>query len=110
MQHPEEYGRSAKSYLQHLTGLCCGVEHPGDSSLYWRIAPTFEHTPPPPKPALLEQRGSLTIADLGVGADDELMVRAREWAAAVWRAYSAQHAMARDRLTLANGHRSEGPS
>jgi hypothetical protein len=39
MQHPEEYGRSAKSYFQHLTALCCGLEHPADVHLYWSIAP-----------------------------------------------------------------------
>ena len=27
MQHPETYGVSVKSYIAHLTGLCCGVEY-----------------------------------------------------------------------------------
>jgi len=32
MQHPEEYGKSAKSYIAHLTARCCGVEHAVDST------------------------------------------------------------------------------
>src|SRR5437867_11388363 len=34
MQHPEEYGRSPKSYAAHVTALCCGIEHPGNQKLY----------------------------------------------------------------------------
>jgi hypothetical protein len=101
MQHPEEYGRSAKSYFQHLTALCCGVECAGKVSLYWSIAPTFEHTPPPPKPPLLTERGSVTIADVVADSGVEYPRRVRDWAAAVWRAYASQHALAHDRLALA---------
>jgi hypothetical protein len=104
MQHPEEYGKSAKSYVQHLTALCCAIEHPGDLQLYWNIAPTFEHSPPPSKPALLEQRGELTIADLAGVGGDAYAARAREWAATVWRAYHSQRAIATDRLALAQRH------
>ena len=108
MQHPEEYGRSAKSYFQHLTALCCGVEHAGDVQLYWSIAPTFERTPPPEKPALLSDRGSLTIADVAAEAGEGYASSVREWAAAVWLAYKSQHELAHERLALAQRHRSAG--
>lgn len=105
MQHAEEYGRSAKSYFQHLTALCCGIEHPGDVQLYWSIAPSFEHTPAPPKPPLLTERGSLTIADVAPGSE-HFAARVREWASAVWSAYSSQHGLAHERLAIAERHRS----
>jgi len=38
MQHPESYCVSAKSYAAHLFGLCCGVEHRADPTLYRAIA------------------------------------------------------------------------
>lgn len=106
MQHPEEYGKSAKSYFQHLTALCCGVEHTNDVQLYWSIAPTFEHTPPPPKPALVMERGTLTIADVAVDTGVGYPGRVRAWAAEVWRAYGSQHALAHERLAIATRHRS----
>lgn len=106
MQHPEEYGRSAKSYFQHLTALCCGVEHSSDVQLYWSIAPTFEHTPPPPKPVLLTERGRVTIADVAGEAGESYVSRVQEWAADVWRAYGSQHALAHERLAIAERHRS----
>ena len=106
MQHPEEYGRSAKSYVQHLTALCYGLEEPGDGRLYWSIAPSFEHQPPPPKPPLLTERGYLTIADLQAGDRAGYAARVRDWAAAVWLAYRSQHSIARERLDLVQHHRS----
>jgi len=106
MQHPEEYGKSAKSYFQHLTALGCGLEHHGEAQLYWSIAPTFEHTPPPPKPPLLVERGSLTIALVVGEAGSDYAARVRDWAAAVWLAYASQHALAHERLAIAHRHRS----
>jgi hypothetical protein len=105
MQHPEEYGKSEKSYAQHLTGLCCGVEHAGDTKLYWGIAPTFERTPPPPKPSLLVGRGQLTVAYLAASDGSDFAARVRDWAADVWRAYTPQHHIARERIAIAAGAR-----
>jgi hypothetical protein len=100
MQHPEEYGRSAKSYIRHLSALGCLIEHPGDQKLYWAM-PTNEGGPPiPPKPALLQARGEITIADVRNTADDESYQRAVErWAASVWAAYAPQHQLAREFLS-----------
>lgn len=109
MQHPEEYGRSAKSYLQHLSALCCGVEHPGEARLYWSIAPTFDGTPATPKPPLLTERGRVTIADIVTGPPGDYVARVRAWAAAVWLAYGSQHDVARERLVLAGRHRDAWP-
>jgi uncharacterized protein DUF5946 len=102
MQHPEEYGRSAKSYIRHLAALGCLLEHPGDERLYWARSGRGEpsSSPPiPPKPALLEARGAMTVADVRGAVDDSEYQRlVRAWAASVWAAYAPQHALARDYL------------
>jgi uncharacterized protein DUF5946 len=102
MQHPEEYGHSAKSYIRHLSALGCLLEHPGDERLYWARPARREASAAPPipsKPALLEARGALTVADVrGVRDDQEYQRSVRAWAACVWAAYAPQHALARDYL------------
>lgn len=101
MQHPEEYGASAKSYIRHLFALCCLLEHPGDERLYWaRPGPANRRpTPTPPKPALLTVRGSLTVEHPLRTVDDATYQTAvREWAANVWAAYAPQHELARTYL------------
>lgn len=98
MQHPEEYGVSAKSYIRHLSALGCLLEHPGDVRLYW-ARPEAGAAPVPPKPALLAARGDLTVADVrGVRDDLEYQRVVRAWAASVWAAYAPQHALAREYL------------
>src|SRR5574342_1126473 len=112
MQHPEEYGRSAKSYIRHLTALGCLLEHPGDERLYWARPARGEpsSSPPiPPKPALLAARGEMTIADVRGAVDDSEYQRlVRAWAASVWAAYAPQHALARDYLAAVRTMR-DGP-
>jgi hypothetical protein len=104
MQHPEEYGRSAKSYAAHLVALGCGVEHPGDPNLYWAIARWLDGPGTLDKPALLTPRGSLTIADVRQDGDDpEYPDRVRQWAKKVWEAYADQQALARQWLSAARG-------
>ncbi len=101
MQHPEEYGRSAKSYMAHLAGLCCGVEFAGEPQLYWGIARSLNGDARLEKPALIRRRGSITVRD--VVADDARMTgefaeRVRTWSRDVWAAYEPQHQLARQWL------------
>ena len=99
MQHPEEYGRSAKSYIRHLSALGCLLEHPGDDRLYWATPREGPFPAIPPKPPPLTSRGSMTVADLRVAKDDaEFQALARAWAASVWAAYAPQHGLAREFL------------
>jgi len=99
MQHPEEYGRSAKSYAAHLCGLCCGVEHPGNRTRYWSIARWLDGDRVVEKPQLLRARGDRTIADVAHITDDIAFASAvRVWARAVWDAYSSQHPQAQQWL------------
>jgi hypothetical protein len=95
MQHLETYCRSAKSYAAHLTRLCCGVEHAGDPAVYAAIQRWLNGKVQLDKPAVLPNRGNLTVKDadeaLAAGRF-ELTVRA--WAENVWQAYAPQHALA----------------
>lgn len=92
VQHPEEYGVSAKSYIRHLYALGVLLEFPGNARLYWATPARGRPVPAPPKPALLRSRGTLTVAHAMAAADDPAYQRClREWAEAVWAAYAPQH-------------------
>ena len=95
MQHPEEFGRSPKSYIRHLSALGCLIEHPGDEALYW--ARTRRGPPAvPPKPSLLAARGEVTIADVaGEMTDADFGAAVHRWAESVWAACAPQHDLAR---------------
>jgi hypothetical protein len=111
MQHLERYCRSAKSYAAHLTRLCCGIEHAGDPAVYAAIQRWLNGAVALEKPEPPAHLGRLTIADVrGVarspqGARDaaEHARLVRAWAADVWAAYAAQHALARAWLRAARG-------
>ena len=104
MQHPERYGVSAKSYAAHLMGLCHGIEHSGRPGSYWAIPAWLNHPRDLVKPPLINNRGTLTIADVPSGLPpDEHTARVRAWAASVWQAYAAQQQTARGWLNQAMG-------
>ena len=105
MQHPEEYGRSPKSYAAHLTALCCGLEHAGDQKLYWAIARWLDGPAALEKPPLAARRGRLTIADVVAPArEDEYANLVRHWAGDVWAAYVDQQTLARTWLGAVRNH------
>jgi len=102
MQHTDTYCRSAKSYAAHLTRLCCGLEYAGDPQVYRAIQRWLNGTVPLQKPAVLSERGQMTVADLQAAKDAVEMIRlAQTWAEAVWRAYASQHELARQWVGLA---------
>jgi hypothetical protein len=104
MQHPEQYGISAKSYIRHLSALACLIEHPHDDKLYWMM-PTETRGPAiPDKPPLLKLRGNITIADvIGIDDDREYQAAMHHWAENVWAAYAPQHGLARAYLSALRG-------
>jgi hypothetical protein len=111
MQHPEEYGRSPKSYAAHLTALCCGVEHPGDQKLYWAIARWLDGPVAVEKPPLVAHRGVLTIADVHTPArEDDYADLVRRWAGDVWAAYRDQQTLARSWLDAVRARTMPGGS
>jgi hypothetical protein len=100
MQHVERYGRSAKSYAAHLTRLCCGLEHDGDPQVRIAIQKWLNGAVTIERPVAPSQRGQMTVADLARSAQEHTQL-VREWAANVWRAYSAQHDVARQWIRAA---------
>jgi hypothetical protein len=95
LQHPDEYCVSAKSYAAHLTGLCCGLEHPGDRKLYWQIPRWLDGRARIEKPPVLETRGRKNIASVADVNDELYQAAVRQWAASVWIAYESQQYLAR---------------
>jgi hypothetical protein len=105
LQHSEEYGRSAKSYIMHLTGLCCAIDAPSDQRRYWNIPRWLDGTTTIPRPRDIASRGAMTVADAHACENDEQYAAAvRAWARAVWEAYSAHHHAAREWLQQVRGH------
>ena len=105
MQHPEEYCRSPKSYVQHLTALCCGVEAPNDPSLYWAIPRWLDGPTALERPANIESRGTMTIADICNPANDDRYTELdRRWAQDVWAAYAVHHELAQRWLDAVRAH------
>ena len=95
MQHPEKYGRSAKSYAAHLTRLCCGIEYQADPGVYAIIRQWLDGKVPLEKPALLRERGQLTVLEVYAASDAaEFRQRVQAWAENVWQAYHSQHDLA----------------
>lgn len=108
MQHPEEYGRSAKSYVAHLTALCCSMEAAGNTALYWTIPRWLDGRSTLERPHDLPFRGSITVADVhNPEREEEYPELVRRWAMDVWQAYAAYHGMARDWLEAVRLHASQ---
>ena len=102
MQHPEEYGRSAKSYAAHLMRLCCGVEFRGDARTYAAIRRWLDGSPSVVRPEPPAMRGTMTIVDIAGAAADQYADAVRAWASDVWAAYARQHVVAREWIAAAN--------
>ena len=98
MQHPDRYGRSAKSFAAHLTGLCAWLEDESTAMATnaavqrWLNGPSLIAKPTPPP-----TYGALTIREL-VDTDDPIRYGEAllEWARSTWVAYASLHATARE--------------
>jgi uncharacterized protein DUF5946 len=109
MQHPDQYGRSAKSFAAHLTGLCAWLEDEGGAqSVNASVQRWLSGPSPVVKPMLPPSYGALTIREL-VDAQDPVRYGEvlRAWARATWDAYASLHATANAWIatSLAHGSR-----
>ena len=97
MQHPDRYGRSAKSFAAHLTGLCAWLEDEADSQSVNAAVQRWLSGPSPiDKPPVPRRYGALTIRELVDEADPARYGDAlRRWARSTWQAYAPLHAIAR---------------
>ena len=93
MQHPDRYGRSAKSFAAHLTGLCAWLDsEAGAPSVNASVQRWLSGPSPVEKPPLPPSYGELTIREL-VAAEDPVRYGdvLRRWARATWDAYRPLH-------------------
>lgn len=106
MQHPDRYGRSAKSFAAHLTGLCGWVEdEDGVQSVNASVQRWLSGPSPIVKPPLPPSYGAVTIREL-VDADDPVRYGEvlRAWARSAWDAYASLHATARAWVAASRAH------
>ena len=98
LQHPDEYMRSAKSYVAHLTGAYIALEFgpvaDANRAIHlWLNGSTSLERPHQPAQ---RQRGMLTIRHVHVATNPEDHVRrVREWAESAWAAWRPYHALAK---------------
>ena len=103
MQHPDRYGRSAKSFAAHLTGLCAWIDdEAATQSVNASVQRWLSGPSPIVKPPLPSSYGAITIRDL-VDAKDPVSYgeALRRWARSTWAAYASLHATARSWVAIA---------
>jgi hypothetical protein len=104
LQHPEQFMRSAKSFVAHLTGMCAAMETEQAAAINRAVQQWLNGPKPIERPADVPagQRGAITIVDVHAVADpNEYLRRIREWARSAWDAWSTHHALAREWIRLA---------
>lgn len=107
MQHPDRYGRSAKSFAAHLTGLCAWLENePGAHEINAAVQRWLSGPSPIEKPSPPPSYGAVTVREL-VDADDPVRYAEvlRRWARATWDAYAPLHGTARSWIATAVAQR-----
>jgi Family of unknown function (DUF5946) len=104
LQHPEQYMRSGKSFVAHLTGTCAALERDDAGPINqavqrWLDGPKVIERPEEPPP---RKRGELTIVYLYSATDaEEHVKRVQEWARSTWSAWRAYHDLAKQWIDLA---------
>ena len=100
LQHPDQYMKSAKSAVAHLTAMSWALEGRDDPSIALALSrfldgnPQFERPEPVPPPP---ERGRITILQIhGAEESAEHIGLVREWAREAWRAWSDHHDQARE--------------
>lgn len=108
LQHPDQHGRSAKSFAAHLTGLGAWIESEAEAqAINAAVQRWLSGASPIEKPALPASYGRITIqalvdADAPVPYGDAL----RRWARSTWDAYASLHGIARAWIATALAHHS----
>jgi hypothetical protein len=105
LQHPDRYGRSAKSFAAHLTGLCAWLEDEASAqSVNASVQRWLSGPSPVARPPLPASYGAVTIRAL-IDAQDPVAYGAalREWAYSTWNAYGSLHPTAKGWIVEARG-------
>ena len=108
LQHPDEYMRSGKSYVAHLTGVYGVFEDLAAAEVnqavqQWLNGPRALDRPGQPAPG---RRGALTIEHVHAASEpEEHLRRVREWARSTWEAWGDYHVLALRWIDEATGAR-----
>ena len=97
MQHPDRYGRSAKSFAAHLTGLCAWLEDESRAlSVNASVQRWLSGPSPVERPELPANYGALTIGEV-IDEDDPVLFgeALHRWARSTWDGYAPLHHIAR---------------
>src|SRR5207237_4251218 len=81
LQHPQDYMRSAKSFVAHLTGMCAALEREDTIAVNQAVVRWLSDAVPVERPEDVPplERGQLTIVDLhGASDPEEYVLRVRE--------------------------------
>lgn len=103
MQHPDDYMRSPKSFVAHLTGLYAAVESQNPEFTNQVVQKWLSTNPRIQKPAAIpEMRGDLTIYFVhSADKPDQHVEYVRQWAVEVWKAWSGHHYLAKQWADIA---------
>jgi hypothetical protein len=98
LQHPDRYGRTAKSFAAHLTGLSAWIDdEAGAQSVNAEVQRWLSGPSPIEKPQLPATFGALTIRGILDASEPVAYGEAlRQWARSTWDAYAPLHATARE--------------
>lgn len=113
LQHPDQYMKSAKSAVAHLTGMCWAMEGEDGPSISNALSRFLDGTPRFPRPVPVPPggaRGSLTIMDVHSAEDSAQHIQlVKAWARQAWESWAQHHGKARDWVYEAKaGGRSKG--
>ena len=102
LQHPEYFCVSAKSYAAHLSGLCVAIEYNRSVEVNAAIQRWLSGSIKLMKPAVLIDRGEITITHLQNLSDAvDHSQRVADWCKAVWQAYNNLQDVARSYVSAA---------
>jgi hypothetical protein len=109
VQHEEEFCGRYRGLIEHLGGVCWGLEHGGSEKGYRALQKyierdLFKNDPYPPPPGIPKNRGAFTAAILKDLDQPVLLVNGVDkWARSAWVAYEPLQPLARRWISEAMG-------
>ena len=104
LQHPEQFMRSAKSFVAHLTGMCAAMETDQAAAINRSVQQWLNGVKSLERPLDVPpgKRGIVTIVYAHEAAEPaEYLNRVQEWASSAWAAWATHHEIARRWIVLA---------
>ena len=104
LQHPEQYMRSAKSFVAHLTGICAAMETDRAAEINRSVQQWLNGAKSLERPLDVPpgKRGTITVVYAHAATEpQEYLKRVQEWAGSAWTAWASHHEIARRWVALA---------